>query len=226
MDTTINEAVYKVSKLHGTMNIDGNWNKDQWKNIETIKVQRHMGEKSPFIPVVETKMMYDNQNVYVIFRVQDQFVLSTVTKYNGPVSKNSCVEFFFSPDSLKPLNYFNLEINAGGTPLMYFITKPKSEFKPLEEEDIKTIEISHSLPRVVYPEMKDPVTWTIEYKIPLSTIQKYSPVTHPGKGVRWKGNFYKTGSETSNPNYMTWSFVDNAKPNFHLPQFFGTLVFQ
>ena len=226
MDTTINEAVYKVSKLHGTIKIDGNWNKDQWKNVETIKVQRHMGQKPPFIPIVEAKMAYNDQCIYVIFRVQDQFVQSTVTKYNGPVSENSCVEFFFSPDTAIPLNYFNLEINAGGTPLIFFITKPGSGYKQLEDEDIKSIEIAHSLPQVVDPEMKEPVTWTIEYKIPLSMLQKYSAVTKPGKGVRWKGNFYKTGSKTSNPNYMTWSFVDNEKPNFHLPQFFGTLVFQ
>jgi hypothetical protein len=226
MDTTINEAVYKVSKLHSAIKIDGNWNKDQWKNVETIKVQRHMGEKPPFIPTVEAKMMYDDQYVYVIFRVKDQFVQSTVTKYNGPVSENSCVEFFFSPDKEFPLNYFNLEINAGGTPLMFFIPKTSSGYKQLQDEDIKSIEIAHSLPQVVDPEMKEPVTWTIEYKVPMSTLQKYSPVTKPGKGVRWKGNFYKTGSKTSNPNYMTWSFVDNAKPNFHLPQFFGTLIFQ
>jgi hypothetical protein len=185
-----------------------------------------MGEKPPFIPTVEAKMMYDDQYVYVIFRVKDQFVQSTVTKYNGPVSENSCVEFFFSPDKEFPLNYFNLEINAGGTPLMFFIPKTSSGYKQLQDEDIKSIEIAHSLPQVVDPEMKEPVTWTIEYKVPMSTLQKYSPVTKPGKGVRWKGNFYKTGSKTSNPNYMTWSFVDNAKPNFHLPQFFGTLIFQ
>ena len=29
-----------------------------------------------------------------------------------------------------------------------------------------------------------------------------------------------------NSHYMTWSFVDNIKPQFHLPQFFGTLRFK
>jgi hypothetical protein len=226
MDTTHNDAVYHVKKLSGPITIDGNWNKDQWKNISVVKVEKHMGGMPAFAPTVEAKMTYDNENVYVIFRVQDRHVQSTVTEINGPVSTNSCVEFFFSPDSQQPLHYFNLEINAGGTPLLFYITKPWSGVTKLKDEEIRQIEIAHSLPSVVDPEMEGPVTWTIEYRIPLSLLKKYSNVTQPAPGVQWKGNFYKTGSKTSNPNYMTWSFVDNEKPNFHLPQFFGTLIFQ
>jgi hypothetical protein len=125
-----------------------------------------------------------------------------------------------------PLHYFNLEINAGGTPLMFYITKPWTGVTKLKNEEIKNIEISHSLPAVVNPEMEGPVTWTVEYRVPLGMLKKYSNVSQPAPGVHWKGNFYKTGSKTSNPNYMTWSFVDNEKPNFHLPQFFGTLIFE
>jgi hypothetical protein len=225
-DTTINESVYKVARLKTPIKIDGNWNKEQWQHVEPVMLQRHMGQVPPFVPVVEAKMMYDNQNIYVIFRVQDKFVQSTVTKYNGPVSENSCVEFFFSPDTMYPMHYFNLEVNAGGTPLIFYITKPWSGYKELEPDNIKKIEIAHSLPSVVDPEMQDPVTWTIEYRIPLDMLKQYADVTQPASGIKWKGNFYKTGSKTSNPNYMTWSFVDNEKPNFHLPQFFGTLIFQ
>jgi hypothetical protein len=171
-------------------------------------------------------MIYDADNVYVIFRVKDQFVKSIVTEYNGNVSGDSCVEFFFSPDSAEPLKYFNLEINAGGTPLIFYVTKALTEFVKLQAPDIKQIEIAHSLPSVVDPQIAEPVTWTIEYRIPLSMLKKFSNVTNPAPGVIWKANFYKTGSRTSNPNYITWNFVDNPRPNFHLPQFFGVLKFQ
>jgi len=217
---------YFVSKLKKPMKIDGNWNKSEWKKIETIKIENYMGTVSPFKPTVEAKMIYDTDNVYVIFRVKDKFVKSTVTEYNGNVSGDSCVEFFFAPDTDAPLKYFNLEINAGGTPLIFYVSKPWTEFVKLEAPEIKQIEIAHSLPSVVDPEIAEPVTWTIEYRIPLSMLKKFSNVTNPAPGVIWKANFYKTGSRTSNPNYLTWNFVDNPKPNFHLPQFFGVLKFQ
>ena len=224
--STIDEAMYKVVKLDKTMKIDAKWDKPQWENVQPVKVEKNMGDLPKFQPVVEAKMMYDDKNVYGIFRVKDRYVQSTVEEFNGSVSENSCVEFFFAPDAAYPLRYFNLEINAGGTPLIFFINKPWNDFKKLENDDIKKIEIAHSLPKRVDPEIKEPVTWTIEFKVPLDMLRKYSNITAPGPGVAWKGNFYKTGSKTSNPNYLTWSFVDNPTPNFHLPQYFGTLKFQ
>jgi hypothetical protein len=219
---------YRVSKLKGALKINADWNKAQWKKIETIKIENYMGTIPPFKPTVEAKMMYDNDNVYVIFRVKDRFVKSVVQEYNGNVSGDSCVEFFFAPDSSLPLSYFNLEINAGGTPLIFYIKHPypSTPYVKLEASEIKEIEIAHSLPSKVDPEITEPVTWTIEYRIPLSMLAKFSNVSRPAPGVIWKANFYKTGSRTSNPNYITWNFVDNPRPNFHLPQFFGTLIFQ
>ena len=226
MNTTTEEAVYSVKKLTRPMKINADWNKPEWKNIVPVKIAKHMGGQPKFEPIVEAKMTYDDNNAYVIFRVQDKFVQSTVQEYNGPVSENSCVEFFFSPDSSQPLKYFNLEVNAGGTPLIFYITKPWNEFVKIENDDIDKIEIAHSLPKKVDPEITEPVTWFIECRIPFEMLKKYSNVSNPGPGVEWRGNFYKTGSKTSNPNYMTWSFVDHPKPNFHLPQYFGTLKFQ
>ena len=220
--------LYKIARLNKAMHIDANWNKAAWKKIKAIKITNYMGKLPAFKPEVEAKMMYDDDNVYVIFRVKDRYVHSVVQEYNGNVSGDACVEFFFAPDSHFPKRYFNLEINAGGTPLLFYILPPypKAKYTKLDPEDIKQIEIAHSLPKVVDPEIKDPVTWTLEYRIPLSLLEKFSNVTRPAPGVVWKANFYKTASHSSNPHWITWAVVDNPKPNFHLPQFFGTLEFK
>ncbi|MEJ7694407.1 carbohydrate-binding family 9-like protein [Daejeonella sp.] len=223
----VNEfPVYKVERLKKKLKINADWNKAQWKKIEPIRITNYMGKVSAFQPEVQSKMMYNDTHVYVIFQVKDRLVRSIVTEYNGNVSSDSCVEFFFSPDEKFPLKYFNLEVNAGGTPLMFYIEKPMTELKKLTKDELKEIHIAHSLPETVDPEIAGPVTWTIEYSIPLSLLSKYSNLTRPAKGVNWKANFYKTGSRTSNPNYITWAVVDFPRPNFHLPQFFGTIQFQ
>jgi hypothetical protein len=222
-----NTPIYVVKKLRSSeMSIDAEWEKEEWRNIEAVEIEKQMGPEPIFVPRVQAKLMYDEENIYGIFRVEDRYVRSTVTEYNGNVSGDSCVEFFFSPDAENPLHYFNLEINAGGTPLIFFITKPWEGVTKLEAKDIQQIEIAHSLPEVVDPEITEPTTWFIEFRIPLSMLEKFSNVTRPEKGVVWKGNFYKTGSKTSSPNYLTWSFVDHPKPNFHLPEFFGNLKFE
>lgn len=221
------ESVYHVEKLKApAFRIDANWDKPEWEKIEAVEISSQMGEDPKFRPRTQAKLMYDNENIYGIFKVEDRYVRSVVQEYNGNVSGDSCVEFFFSPDSNLPLQYFNLEINAGGTPLIFYVSKPWDEFVKLDAEDIDQIEIAHSLPSIVEPEITEATTWTIEFRIPLDMLKKFSELTPPGPGTVWKANFYKTGSRTSNPHYFTWNFVDNPKPNFHLPQFFGTLKFQ
>ena len=219
-------SIYRAVRLRHMKRIDGDWNKKSWRRSDILRIERPMGDIPKFTPTVEARMAYDRDNVYVIFRVQDRYVKSVVQEYNGNVSGDSCVEFFFAPDPANPLCYFNLEINAGGTPLIFYITKPMSGLTRLLPEEIAQIEIAHSLPRVVDPEIQEPVTWTIECRVPFSILEKYAKVARPSAGVQWKANFYKTGSRTSSPNYLTWSPVLFERPNFHLPQYFGDIQFK
>jgi hypothetical protein len=135
------------------------------------------------------------------------------------------VEFFFAPDNQWPDRYFNLEVNCGGIPLMRYTIIPRQEFTTLEPRQIEAIEIAHSLPATVDPEITEPITWTIEYRIPLGLLEKFCTVTRPRPGINWRANFYKTAAKGSNPHWITWSFVDSVQPDFHLPRFFGTLRF-
>ena len=217
---------YKVARLEKSMTINGNWDKPEWQKIKAVELKHLMGEIPKFQPAVKAKMAYDTHNLYVIFRVEDRYVRCVTDQINGPVWEDSCVEFFFSPDAGTPGKYFNLEINCGGAPLMHYNIVPRKESHDLDPGDIKQIEIAHSMPQIVDPEMAGPVTWTLEYRIPLELLKKYSKVTQPASGVSWRANFYKIADKTSNPHYLTWSLVDQAEPDFHLPAYFGQLIFQ
>lgn len=213
-------SIYKVQKAKNPVSVNDGWNKSEWKGVKSIKIQNYMGEMPSFKPTAEAKMSYDDEYIYVIYRVKDRYVRSITEKINGPVWKDSAVEFFFSPEANKPTNYFNLEINCGGTPLLHHKNGRPSV------EDIQKIEIAASLPKVVDPEITKPVTWTISFKIPLSMLEKYTHVVRPKPGVAWRANFYKIAEINSNPHYITWNEVKNNKPQFHLPKFFGILKFE
>jgi hypothetical protein len=220
------ESVYKVVRLSQPMNIDAVWDKPQWKNVQPVRIVNYMGTIPEFKPEAQAKMMYDDENLYVIFHVKDRYVRCITDRINGPVWEDGAVEFFFAPDENKPLIYFNLETNCGGTPLMHYNFVPRKESKELAVDDIKKVEIAHTLPGIIDPEMKEPVTWTLEYRIPISMLEKYSVVTRPRKGIEWRANFYKIAENSSNPHYITWSVVEKDKPDFHRPEFFGKLIFE
>jgi hypothetical protein len=224
-DTVYPQPTYQVGARLGKITIDGKWDKPVWEASKPVTIENRMGDEPHFRPITEAKMLYDANNVYIIFRVHDKFVKSTVKTFNGHVSGDSCVEFFFAPNGAEPTQYFNLEINAGGTPLIFFITNPWTRFTRLPDDLIAKIEIAHSLPAVVDPEITEEITWTIECRIPLEILKQFTTVSMPQPGVIWRANFYKTGSNTSNPHYFTWSPVPNPEPNFHLPEYFGILKF-
>jgi len=227
METAVPKpAVYEVNRLTTPMTIDANWDKPQWAKSREMKITNIMGPKQDFMPDVRARMMYDDQYVYVIFRVKDHYVRSVATEINGRIWEDSCVEFFFSPDVSNPMAYFNLEINAGGVPLFHF-KDPAKPGAPLPSvEDIRRIQIVSTQPGTVDPEIKVPTTWSLEYRIPVDMLERYAGVRRPAPGVEWNGNFYKCADKTSNPHWLTWSVVDHPTPNFHLPQFFGRLRFQ
>ena len=97
----------------------------------------------------------------------------------------------------------------------------------LEQADLDTFQVAHSLPKRVDPEISDPTDWTVEYRLPVDLLRRYNnEIRRPGSGVTWRANFYKWGDKTSHPHWLTWSFVDHPTPDFHLPRFFGTLEFE
>jgi hypothetical protein len=219
-------STYSVTKLTHPMKTDGNWNKHEWKNINSVDVNHYMGEIPKYRPHVQVKMMYGDNDLYVIYRVKERYIRCIHWKYNSAVWHDNAVEFFFSPDTASSRSYFNLEINCGGTPLMGYYNAITNKSLLLDTNDLKKITIAHSLPQKITTEIIGPVTWTIECKIPFSVIEKYAQVTLPKPNVIWRANFYKIADTGSNPHFITWSPVHSAHPNFHLPQFFGELKFQ
>ncbi len=213
---------YQVHKLTKTIKLDGDWNKAAWKNCPTVEIKNFMGERPEHFPTVQAKAAYDERFIYVIFRVEDRYVRAVAKKTQDMVCRDSCVEFFFTPGTDISVGYFNLEMNCGGTILLYHQTERGQNCRTV---DCDSIEVFHSMPKIVEPEITEPTTWIVEYKIPLALLEKYTPVVKPAPGVKWLGNFYKCGDATSHPHWLTWNPVQLPKPDFHQPRFFAPLEF-
>lgn len=220
------DYVYTVTRINQPVEINAEWDKEPWNSIPSIYLNNHMGDNPDPRPEVHTKVAYDDEAVYVIFHVQDQFVRCVVDEYQGPVSRDSCVEFFFTPGTDVSEGYYNLETNCGGTALFAFQEERGVGRISIPESDFESVDLAHSMPSIVDPEITEPVTWTIEYRLPIEILTGYMDITKPESGVEWRANFYKIASGTSHPHYLTWTFVDNPTPQFHLPEFFGTIIFE
>ncbi|MCP4284233.1 MAG: diguanylate cyclase [Gammaproteobacteria bacterium] len=202
------------------------WDKVPWNGIKALQLTHHMGERPEHFPFTEAKIAYDNFAIYVIFRVKDNFVKAVHTSHQDPVYKDSCVEFFFSPGKSTAKGYFNLEMNCGGTMLFHHQTAPRTNQTHIAEGDIQQVEVAHTLPGTVDPEIEEETTWCVEYRIPFSVLSSYRDFSIPESGSVWRSNLYKCADETSHPHWLTWAPIDLPGPDFHQPDFFGILEFQ
>ena len=218
---------YQVTRVSEPIKIDANWDKPAWRAIPPLEVARHMGNKPEHIPAVQAKLAYDAENVYVIFRVKDRYVRAVAPQHQGMVCRDSCVEFFFAPGLDVTKGYFNLEMNCGGTMLLHFQTIPRKNMVPLTEAELASIEVAATQPRIVEPELADPTTWSVEYRLPTAILDRYLPdAAKPAPGVEWRANFFKCADSTSHPHWLTWNKVNRPRPDFHVPEDFGVIVFE
>ncbi len=217
---------YKVQRISMQPEINAVWDKMPWNGIEPIQIKQFMGDKPEHFPFTQAKVAYDNTAIYVIFRVEDRYVKAVAGKNQGPVYLDSCVEFFFSPEDGIKEGYFNLEMNCGGNMLFHHQMEPRTRQTLISEEHIQQVEVAHTLPEIVNPEIVGDTTWIVEYRIPFSVLSNYHSFPTPEAGSVWRANFYKCADETSHPHWLTWAPIDFPRPNFHLPQYFGLLEFQ
>ncbi len=214
-----------VPKLTTPPIIDARWDKEPWSSIPSQTLSHYMGEKPQHIPETKFKVAYNSDAVYIIFNVKDRNVRALAKGYHSPVWEDSCVEFFFAPSGDISHGYFNVEINCGGTMLFNFQKEPRKNIALLPEAACDQVTIASTHPEIVHPEIKDGHEWTIEYRLPYSALEGYCDIVKPAPGVTWPANFYKCADMSSSPHWLTWSYVDDPTPNFHVPEYFGSIQF-
>jgi hypothetical protein len=220
------QFTYVVKQASETPSFNAEWGNKQWKNINSVSLKNYMGELPSHFPEPSVKLQYDNDNIYVIFKVEDNYVKAVEKRTNGKICLDSCVEFFFSPGPGTERGYFNFEANCKGVFLFEYHTDEGKINAFVKPEDYKQVKIVHSLEKNVEQEISEPLEWCVEYSIPLSVLKKYMKVDQPGPGVTWRANFYKCADNTSHPHWLTWAPVDYPKPKFHLPEYFGRIEFE
>lgn len=153
------------------------WHDPAWGQAETLELKHFRPESSPHRPQVQARLLHDARGIHGIFLVHDRYVRCVRADYFDEVYKDSCVEFFAQP---KPDGgYFNFEFNCGGAFLCSHILDPErtpdgfKRFTKLPASLGQTMQVRSSLPRLVDPEITEPLVWTLRFFIPWSLFEHY-----------------------------------------------------
>jgi len=185
----------------------------EWRNIDVVNWAEY-----DYCPQVCFRMAYCDWAFLIQYKVKEQSVRAVAANDNGEVWKDSCVEFFVSPadDGL----YYNFEFNCIGTCLLA-VGASRNEREAAQKEIISQIRRQTSLEKTPFAERKVETEWDLTAVIPYSCFFKHRDYSPDGKNLR--ANFYKCGDELSVPHFLSWNPIKTENPDFHRPDFFGTI---
>jgi len=195
-----------------------------WDEVDIISIDCYPWDKNGYRPKVEAAVVYTEAGFHVYFKAYEDSVTVKHFNMNEMVCKDSCVEFFFNPKTETDDRYLNFETNAVGTLLLGF-GRDRWNRHLITDIPPEIFKIKTLLDKDAAEHFKGPF-WTVRYFIPYTFLEKCYGKLDFKSGYRFEGNFYKCGDETKFEHYGCWNPVEKDQPDFHRPDFFGTLILE
>lgn len=170
----------------------------------------------PKILPVAVRAVHDGETLFLYYMVEGEFIRAVNTRDFGSVWEDSCVEFFMQRDGES--GYRNFECNILGT-----LLSRRHETRDKGEEQIQEMPSVFRYGTIChrYVGNRQVSDWTMYLEIPKKAM---GFETHESlSGQRIRANFYKCGDKTPEPHFLSWNPIDLPEPNFHVPQFFGSI---
>jgi hypothetical protein len=168
---------------------------------------------------VTVHIAHDEDRLYLLYMVLGE-VLRTFNNHDfDPVWEDSCVEFFTQRDNETNV-YRNFECNANGV-LLASLHQSREESAKFSPEEMASVFRNANITHHYEKNGKQVSDWSLYLEIPKKLLGFTSEESLSQKILR--ANFYKCGDYTAEPHFLSWNPILTARPNFHVPQFFGQL---
>ena len=180
-----------------------------WNKIEAVELSEYWEGVWPKPYDTYARLAHGDDGLYLRMETNEWPIKALETKENGEVCLDSCMEFFFTPNTVDK-EYINFEVNALGTVHCgigegrYGRRHPKAS-----EENIR-----------IQTSVKVGEGWVMLMFIPTQFLKKH--FTSFDKEMM--GNFYKCGNETVIRHYSVWNRIDTPVPDYHRPEYFGKII--
>ncbi len=166
-----------------------------------------------------------NREIYIQYKVAEKCVRATFGEdVVAQPWTDTCLEFFCIPGNDQM--YYNLELNCIGIGILGSGVDRKDRVRA-EKETLALIRRHSTLGSEPFGNREANGTlieYTMTVAIPYEAY--FRSEVKPLKGRSIRANFYHCGDNTPYPHYMSWNPILLEKPNFHTPEFFGSVEFK
>ena len=189
---------------------------EQFNVIDTVNWAEY-----PYRPDACFRIVATDRGFVINYRVTEESVAAVADGDCGHVWEDSCVEFFSCPTD--DGTYYNVECNCVGTVLVA-AGKDRNARTFAPREVLESIQRWSSLGRENFTERlggEDGVSWEVVLLVPYSVYFQHNIKSVEGR--KFTANFYKCGDNLKTPHFLSWNPIGVENPDFHRPDFFGTV---
>lgn len=191
-----------------------------WSDIERARVDSYVWGGAERAYETYGQLSYaktgdEKSGLYVHLFCDEKNPVSSETKPNGMVCKDSCMEFFFSmhPEEAENTGYINFECNSLGISRTKF-GEGRHGRVFLDTLGIERFPVSVKL---------GDEGWELFVFIPESALRQIFGLSLIDESTVMRGNFYKCDENAGAP-FGSWSPIVAPAPDFHRPEYFGRIT--
>ncbi len=195
--------MYIVKKINLPLN---DINSPIWEDANVVEINVANWDDFPCGPSTQARLLYSNEGLHIKLTTDEKPLLARCNNQNDMVCEDSCMEFFFRPNSADP-HYINFEFNPFGTMYMSISLK-RGESRFLCEDK-------------AYFDVRSIITggeWSVMFTVPFEFLDR----EFDGHTDEFYGNIYKCGGYTE--HYLSLYPIKSEIPDFHRPECFGKFV--
>ncbi len=209
---------YTVLKTKSPIRIDGKLDDPAWAAAPLVGSFVNNVDGSPSELGTEARILYDDRFLYFAFKLADSNVWSTFRGRDDHLWTEEVVEVFLRGDP-QTKSYIELEVNPLGTLIDIYLVDVR---KPLPYASWNSAKIDWAVQVDGTVDGQDGDRgWTCELALPMEDVVP-APNIPPKPGDRWRLNLYRVESKPQKAG-LAWS--PTMKPDFHVPDMFGVIVF-
>lgn len=236
---------YVAQRVAGLLVLDGSVGDDAWRDAEWT---------APFVDIegdhrpgprwaTRVKMLWDDTYWYIGAELQEPDIWATITDRDAVIFQDNDFEVFADPDG-DTHRYFELEVNALGTPWDLFLAKPYRDGGHGENGwNIEGLKVAVAMDGTLNDPSDRDRAWSVEIAIPWAAFADSGRTPLPVRpGDRWRVNFSRvqwdlvvengqyrkrTDSTTGKPlAEHNWVWSPQGAVNMHRPEMWGVVRFE
>jgi len=234
---------YVCYRTGSVITLDGILNESDWEAVpwtdNFVDIEGDLKPQPEFR--TRAKMLWDDSYLFVAAELEEPHIWATLRQRDTVIFYDNDFEVFIDPDG-DTHAYYELEVNAYGTPWDLLLIKPYRDGGPaVINWDINGLKVGTDIKGTINDPSDVDRGWNVEIAIPLQVLKECNKAGLPKAGDHWRIDFSRVewrtiiegGKYKKEVNPATgkpypennWVWSPQGRINMHMPEMWGYLQF-